>query len=45
MPSARAISLTVFTVPVRELCELAAKTGDLEHRFSPSPTAIDGLNG
>lgn len=34
-----------YTVAVRELCEFAAKSGDLDHRFTPSPTAHDGIVG
>jgi DNA excision repair protein ERCC-2 len=35
----------VYTVAVRELCEFAAKTGDLDHRFTPSPSAQEGMAG
>lgn len=34
-----------YSVAVRELCEFAAKTGDLDHRFTPSPTAREGIAG
>ena len=34
-----------YTVAVRTLCEFAAKTGDLEVRFTPSPTAQQGIAG
>ena len=34
-----------YTVAVRELCAFAAKAGDLDHRFTPSPTAQDGIDG
>lgn len=34
-----------FVIAVRELCEFAAKTGDLELRFTPSPTAQEGIAG
>ena len=30
---------------MRELCEFAAKRGDLDHRFTPSPSAQDGIAG
>jgi DNA excision repair protein ERCC-2 len=30
---------------VRELCEFAAKRGDLDHRFTPSPSAQEGIAG
>ncbi|HRK39319.1 MAG TPA: ATP-dependent DNA helicase [Burkholderiaceae bacterium] len=33
------------TVAVRELCEFAAKTGDLDLRFTPAPTAEQGQAG
>jgi DNA excision repair protein ERCC-2 len=35
----------MYTVAVRELCEFAAKTGDLDHRFTPSPSAQEGIAG
>ena len=34
-----------YTVAVRELCEFAAKAGDLDLRFTPSPTAEEGIAG
>ena len=34
-----------YAVAVRTLCEFAAKTGDLEVRFTPSPTAQQGIAG
>ena len=34
-----------YRVPVRELCEFAAKAGDLDLRFTPAPTAQDGIAG
>lgn len=34
-----------FTVSVRELCEFTAKRGDLDRRFTPSATALEGLMG
>jgi hypothetical protein len=30
---------------VRALCEFTAKTGDLDLRFTPSPTAQEGIAG
>ncbi|QHE87573.1 ATP-dependent DNA helicase [Hydrogenophaga sp. BPS33] len=33
------------TVAVRVLCAFAAKTGDLDLRFTPSPSAQDGIAG
>ena len=32
-------------VSVRSLCEFTAKRGDLDRRFTPSATALEGLNG
>ncbi|TFZ00771.1 ATP-dependent DNA helicase [Ramlibacter henchirensis] len=34
-----------YTVPVRTLCEFTAKAGDLDLRFTPAPTALEGLAG
>ena len=34
-----------YVVAVRELCAFAAKAGDLDHRFTPSPSAQEGLDG
>ena len=34
-----------YRVAVRELCEFAAKRGDLDHRFTPSPSAQEGIAG
>ncbi|MGV3742658.1 MAG: helicase C-terminal domain-containing protein [Burkholderiaceae bacterium] len=34
-----------YTVAVRELCEFTAKRGDLDLRFSPSPSAQEGMLG
>ncbi|MFC4158715.1 ATP-dependent DNA helicase [Chitinimonas lacunae] len=34
-----------YRVAVRELCEFAAKTGDLDLRFTPAPTAEEGIAG
>jgi DNA excision repair protein ERCC-2 len=34
-----------YTVAVRTLCEFAAKQGDLDLRFTPSPTSQQGING
>ena len=35
----------LYTVSVRNLCEFAAKAGDLDLRFTPSPTAQQGREG
>ena len=34
-----------YVVAVRTLCEFAAKQGDLDHRFTPSPSAAEGMAG
>ncbi|HEY1229604.1 MAG TPA: ATP-dependent DNA helicase, partial [Ramlibacter sp.] len=34
-----------YTVAVRALCEFTAKAGDLDQRFTPSPTAQEGIAG
>ena len=34
-----------YSVAVRALCEFTAKQGDLDMRFTPSPTAQEGING
>jgi DNA excision repair protein ERCC-2 len=34
-----------YTVAVRTLCEFAAKQGDLDLRFTPSPTSQQGMAG
>ncbi|MFM8767681.1 MAG: hypothetical protein ACKOD9_07900, partial [Rubrivivax sp.] len=34
-----------YTVSVRSLCEFTAKRGDLDRRFSPAATALEGLQG
>lgn len=36
---------TVYTVAVRELCEFTAKRGDLDLRFTPAPSAQEGIAG
>ena len=38
-------SQTTCTVTVRALCEFAAKHGDLDLRFTPSPSAQEGIAG
>lgn len=55
MPTAMAVSpdtmssvtdpTPLFTVAVRTLCEFTAKRGDLDLRFTPSPTAQEGIAG
>jgi len=34
-----------YAVAVRELCEFTAKQGDLDLRFTPAPTALEGIAG
>lgn len=34
-----------LTVAVRALCEFTARTGDLDLRFTPAPSALDGMEG
>lgn len=34
-----------YVVAVRMLCEFTAKRGDLDLRFTPSPTALEGMEG
>ncbi|MDP9044954.1 MAG: ATP-dependent DNA helicase [Pseudomonadota bacterium] len=38
-------ALAPWSVAVRELCAFTAKTGDLDLRFTPSPTAQEGVAG
>lgn len=38
-------SASVYTVAVRTLCEFTAKRGDLDLRFTPSPTGAEGVEG
>jgi DNA excision repair protein ERCC-2 len=35
----------MYTISVRGLCEFTARQGDLERRFTPSPTAQEGMEG
>ncbi|MBD1551366.1 ATP-dependent DNA helicase [Pseudomonas typographi] len=34
-----------YRVAVRALCEFTARRGDLDLRFTPSPSALEGING
>ncbi|WP_082616924.1 ATP-dependent DNA helicase [Massilia sp. Root418] len=36
---------TAYTVAVRALCEFTARSGDLDLRFTPTPTAQEGIAG
>ena len=44
-PSATPASPWTYTVSVRSLCEFSAKQGDLDRRFTPSATALEGQQG
>jgi DNA excision repair protein ERCC-2 len=35
----------IYEVAVRTLCEFTAKRGDLDMRFTPSPSALEGMAG
>jgi len=39
------VNTATYTVAVRALCEFTAKQGDLDLRFTPSPTAEQGMAG
>ncbi len=39
------IDAPAYTIAVRSLCEFTAKQGDLDLRFTPSPTAQEGIAG
>lgn len=39
------MSNALYTVAVRELCAFTAKQGDLDMRFTPSPSAQEGMAG
>ncbi len=41
----RDVSAHSYRLGVRELCEFAAKRGDLDYRFTPSPSAQEGIAG
>ncbi len=34
-----------YVISVRALCDLTARIGDLDQRFTPSPTALEGMMG
>lgn len=44
-PEAATRPVWAYTVSVRSLCEFTAKRGDLDRRFTPSATALEGLKG
>ncbi len=37
--------MTEHTIAVRELAEFVHRSGDIDYRFTPSPTAIEGIEG
>lgn len=41
----RRLETEQYTVAVRTLCEFAAQEGDLDLRFTPAPTAREGIEG
>lgn len=45
LPLSSAGSGAPYTVAVRALCEFTAKCGDLDLRFTPAPTALEGMAG
>ena len=45
MPTPPQTEPTRYRVAVRELCEFVAKQGDLDLRFTPAPTAQEGIAG
>ncbi|MDX5378825.1 MAG: ATP-dependent DNA helicase [Halomonas sp.] len=38
-------STPIYRVAVRALCDFTAREGDLDHRFTPSPSAREGMAG
>src|SRR5690554_1688802 len=45
-PLTEALTLSpLFAVAVRTLCDFAARTGDLDLRYTPSPTSEEGMEG
>ena len=45
MPASDPSRSWTYTVSVRSLCEFTAKRGDLDRRFTPSATALEGQAG
>jgi len=39
----KASTNTPLRVAVRALCNFGARTGDLDHRYTPAPTALEGM--
>lgn len=44
-PAADAPAPAALTVAVRTLCEFTARRGDLDRRFTPAATALEGIRG
>ena len=44
-PENHAEPLPLLTVAVRTLCEFTGKQGDLDLRFTPSPSGAEGMDG
>jgi DNA excision repair protein ERCC-2 len=40
-----AVEGSPYRIGVRQLCEFAAKQGDLDTRFTPAPTSLQGMDG
>ncbi|WP_256676378.1 hypothetical protein, partial [Pseudomonas sp. CM27] len=45
VPCALERGVLSYSVAVRALCEFSAKVGDLDLRFTPSPSAQEGIEG
>ncbi|RRS05116.1 ATP-dependent DNA helicase [Aquabacterium soli] len=45
MSNAAAVAPPAYTIAVRALCDFTARQGDLDLRFTPSPTAQEGMAG
>lgn len=45
LDQAQSRAVVPYTISVRGLCEFAAKDGDLDLRFTPSPTPQEGIAG
>lgn len=43
--AAEDVDAPTYTVAVRELCEFTAKAGDLDLRFTPAPSSLEGIAG
>ena len=45
LASRQVVKGDTFVVAVRALCDFTAKQGDLDLRFTPAPSAIEGMLG